>query len=327
MFGEFFGPRAVRSAHFSKASSQPLIRADSGAWSRDFIAACSIVEHEGELRLYAEGSADDHEQIGLFTRPIEDIEGEWSPHPANPVLRVGDENADAYSQGGVFDPSVVYFRGRWLMYFSATEGDAHEYAEQLAHGTAGDGPSGESIGLAISDDGIAFSKHPDGPVMRGRCPFAFVHQDVIYLFHVIVHDGGYRVHLSSSSDGVRFSAVSENPVLDVGAEGSWDSRSVTTPKVFADGDRFWMAYAGDESGFDDLKGLGLAWSTGLLTWTKIDANPILGIGDDGDFDSVSVQSPIIIPANDSFALFYAGSDRTVGEHLRSQIGLAWLTTR
>jgi len=322
MFSDLFDPSGSRpAARVVRASQAPLIPAGSGAWCRDFIAATSIVEHDGELRLYAEGSADGHEQIGLFTRPAGDVAGPWAAHPANPVLRVAEEGFD---QGGVFDPAVVRFGDRWLMYYSATEGDAHEYAEQLAHGTAGDAPSGEAIGLAVSDDGVAFTKHPGGPVLAARCPFAAVHDGRVHLFHVAVHRGGYRIHLATSDDGVRFTSAGPDPVLDVGPPGAWDSRSVTTPKVFADGDLFWMAYAGDDEQLDDLEGIGLAWSRDLRTWTRAGDAPVFGVGEPGAFDSASVQSPIVLPVGERYALVYAGSDTTVGQGLHSQIGLAWV---
>ena len=325
MFSDSFGPTSLwPAADFVRASRNPIIRAGSGAWCADFIAASSVVQHDGQLRLYAEGSAGGHEQIGLFTRSADDIGGEWAAHPANPIVRVSSQG---YDTGGVFDPAVVQFAGRWLMYFSATEGDAHEYAEQLTHGTAADTPGGEAIGLAVSDDGVTFTKHPNGPVLQARCPFAVVHGGRIHLFYVKVHQGGYRIHVAVSDDGVSFTSADPGPVLDVGPAGSWDSQSVTTPKVFAEGDLFWMAYAGDDTDLDDLTGIGLAWSTDLRTWTKVSKNPVFGPGEQAAFDCTSVQSPIMLPAGDTFAMIYSGSDATVGQGLHSQIGLAWLRNR
>jgi GH43 family beta-xylosidase len=317
---QYFGPSAHKPGRFVRRSPDPVIGTVE-QWCSDFVAITSCVRRGSELWLYAEGSSAGHEQIGLFTGDPRAPEQAFSGHPANPVLRVG---GGAYADGGVFDPSVVRFGGVWYLYFSATEGDAHDFAHKLAHGEDVEGPVGEWIGVATSDDGVTFTKHDDGPVMPGRCPVAFVWDGVVYLYHVKVQDGGYRIHLSTSRDGFEFTPHGSRPVLDVGAEGEWDCRSVTTPKVVADGGRFWMTYAGDASGFDDLSGVGIAWSDDLVTWTKAPSNPVFGLGEEGAFDGVSVQSPLLVVDADRVLLFYAGSDTTVGEGLHSQVGLAEL---
>lgn len=321
MLERYFGPQADRPATFLRGADTPIIGTDAGQWCSDFLAATSVVDNGGELWLYAEGSSGGHEQIGLFTGTVDGEAPRFAPHPANPVLRVGEEG---YSRGGVFDPAVVRFGGSWHLYFSATEGDAHEFAEQLAHGAASDQPAGESIGHATSTDGVNWVKDPQPVIPGGRCPAVIVWDETLFLFRVQVKDGGYRIHLSTSRDGVTFVPFSDEPVLDVGAAGEWDARSVTTPKVIADGSLFWLSYAGDDAGFDDLTGLGVAWSEDLVHWTKSPANPIFAAGQDGKFDGVSVQSPIILPTDDGAVLLYAGSDRTVGQGLHSTVGFARL---
>jgi hypothetical protein len=315
----FFGPSASEDGRFVRRSTDPVIEA-AEPWCSDFVAITSCVRRGTDLWLYAEGSSVAHEQIGLFIGDPRPEAPTFSGHPANPVLRVGG----GYADGGVFDPSVIRLGDVWHMYFSATEGDAHDFAHRLAHGEAVEGPVGEWIGVATSDDGVTFTKRGAGAVMPGRCPFAFVRDGVVHLYSVKVHDGGYRIHLSTSTDGVSFTSHGSEPVLDVGAEGEWDCRSVTTPKVIEDGGLFWMSYAGDATGFDDLTGIGIAWSRDLVEWTKAAGNPVFGLGDAGSFDGVSVQSPLLVRDGERVLMFYAGSDRTVGDGLHSQVGLAEL---
>ena len=92
MLSDLLGPdpdanqlRWVRSAH------NPVIPCAGTGWAEDFIAPCSLVERDGELWIYAEGSAGGHEQIGLFTADAGLPAGPdgWRAHPANPVLGVG----------------------------------------------------------------------------------------------------------------------------------------------------------------------------------------------------------------------------------------------
>lgn len=322
MLNRLFGPDSqANQQRWSRSPHNPVIRSAGTGWADDFVAPCTVVEQDGQLRLYAEGSAGGHEQIGLFTAPTAEPDvADWTPSAANPVVRLGD----GFDRGGVFDPAVVEFQGGWLLYYSATEGDAHVFAEQLAHGTAaGDEPADETIGLATSVDGEVFTKHPGGPVLRARCPFAVVRDRRVYLFHVRVHAGGYRIHLAVSDDGAFFQPATDDPVLEAGAPGSWDSFSVTTPKVFRDGDRFCMSFAGDDRGLDDPTGIGLAFSDDLITWEKAPGNPVFTPGEPGSFDSVSVASPVIRHLGDRYYMWYAGSDRTIGDGLHSQVGVAW----
>jgi predicted GH43/DUF377 family glycosyl hydrolase len=311
-----------------RSDRNPVITPQGTGWAEDFLAVCSVVEHDGGLRLYTEGSVGGHEQIGLFTGAGDDpAEVAWTQHAGNPLVRVGD----GFDAGGVFDPSVVRLGGRWLLYYSATEGDAHAFAEHAEHaehaGTGGaEQPSDETIGLATSVDGIAFAKHPQAPVLRARCPFAVVHEGLVHLFHVRVAAGGYRVHLAVSDDGVRFREV-DGPVLDVGMPGTWDAHTVTTPKVFRDGDRWCMAYAGGDARLDDPTGIGVAFSDDLRRWRRHPGNPVFTVGREGEFDGVSVQSPVVRRVADRYYLWYAGSDRLVRDGLHSQVGLAWLDAR
>lgn len=322
MLSEIFSDDPERNqALWKRSDANPVIRPEGTGWAEDFIAACTVLEHEGMLRLYAEGSVDGHEQIGLFT--LEGTEpgaaAPWAPCEENPILRVGD----GFDRGGVFDPAVVRLGERWLLYYSATEGDAHAFAEQLEHGEAHGAPVDESIGLAISIDGIHFTKHPGGPVLHARCPFAVIDDGTVYLYYVRITDGGYRVHLALSKDGVTFEEHGE-PVLDAGSPGSWDAYSVTTPKIFRDGDRWCMSFAGDGTHLDDPTGVGLAYSRDLVSWEKLAGNPVFFVGEPGAFDSASVQSPIIRRVDGRYCMWYAGSDRLIRDGLHSQVGVAWL---
>lgn len=323
MLRDLFGADpAANQRRWARSPRNPVIRPEGTGWADDFIAACCVLEHDRELRLYAEGSVAGHEQIGLFTADAGEPAdtATWTAYPRNPVLGVGT----GFDAGGVFDPAVVRLGRRWLLYYSATEGDAHAFAEQLEHGLVSGQPTDECIGLAVSEDGVTFTRHPDGRVLTARCPFAVVDDGTVYLFHVRISDGGYRIHLALSEDGVEFREL-DGPVLDVGSADSWDSHTVTTPKVFRDGDQWCLSYAGDSERLDDPTGIGLACSDDLLSWEKIPGNPVFTVGGRDDFDSVSVASPILRRSRGGYEMWYAGSDRSIRDGLHSQVGVAVLS--
>ncbi len=323
MLGELFGADpAVNQRRWVRSPRNPIIRPEGTGWADDFIAPCCVLEHDRQLRLFVEGSVGDHEKIGLFTADVSEPAdtATWTPYPGNPILGIGA----GFDAGGVFDPAVVRLGNQWLLYYSATEGDAHAFAEQLEHGVTSGQPTDECIGLAVSEDGVTFTRHPDAPVLTARCPFAVVDDGTVHLFHVKIRNGGYRIHLALSEDGVRFREL-DDPVLDVGPANSWDSHTVTTPKVFRDGDRWCMSYAGDSERLDDPTGIGLAHSDDLLSWQKISGNPVFTVGGSGDFDSVSVASPLIRRSSNGYQMWYAGSDRSIRDGLHSQVGVALLS--
>lgn len=291
-------------------------------WCGEFLAPSTVLVEGDLLVMYVEGSGHGEEQIGAFTCPAAEVERQaWVPHPDNPILGVGGRGA--FDRGSVFDPSVVRFGDRYLLYYSATTGDAHGFATELALGVPEAVlPSGETIGLAVGDDPFRFVKSDRNPVVDGRCPHAFVWKGRVFLYFLRVAGGGYRIHLAVSEDGVHFAEAQEQPVLPPGDAGEWDSRSVTTPCVFSEDEAFYLLYAGDAEGLDDPTGIGIAVSTDLLRWEKLVGNPIFVTGEPGRFDSASVAGPRLKRFGDTFFLWYAGSNRKIRDGLNSQIGVA-----
>lgn len=290
------------------------------AWCREFIAPSSVLVDGDTVTLYCEGGAGDRECIGRYTSRLgHEAESGWSPDPLNPLL---EPAADGFDQGSVFDPAVVRFGGQVHLYYSATAGGAHAFAERRQVG-ADDAPDDETIGHAVQTP-AGFARDPH-PVLTGRCPYAVEVDGQLYLFYVKVVAGGYRIYGARSADGVTFTPLADGrPVLDAGGQGEWDSFTVTTPKVFADGGQFVMLYAGDDAMIDDPTGIGMAVSTDLVTWRKHSGNPVFGPGRDGEFDSLSVASPVPLRVDGSWQIFYAGTARPVAEGLQSQVGVARL---
>jgi len=145
-------------------------------WCSEFLAPSTVLVEGDLLVMHVEGSGQGREQIGVFSCPVAEVERQaWVPHPGNPILEAGDDGT--FDRGSVFDRSVIRFEDRYLLYYSATTGDAHGFAtELLAGGTGALHPSGETIGLAVGDDPFSFAKSEWNPIMDGRCPHAFVWQ-------------------------------------------------------------------------------------------------------------------------------------------------------
>lgn len=314
----FTGSTDQNQALWERCPENPVIRYGA-AWCRDFVAPSSLLVDGDNLVLYAEGGAGDRECIGRYrSRAGDAFAAGWTPDPGNPLLAPSGEGFD---RGSVFDPAAIRFRDDLHLFYSATARGAHAFAEQ-ADTSGGGTPDDETIGHAVeTEEGL---RRTSSPVMAGRCPYAVVWQDVLYLFYVKVVSGGYRIYAARSSDGLSFTPLSSGPVLEVGSQGEWDSYTVTTPKVFADGDRFVMLYAGDNRSLDDPTGVGIAVSDDLVQWRKHPGNPILRTGAPGEFDAFSVASAVPFQADGRWHILYGGTSRPLSEGLQSQIGVARL---
>jgi predicted GH43/DUF377 family glycosyl hydrolase len=233
-----------------------------------------------------------------------------------------EPSEDGFDRGSVFDPYAIRVGPDLRIYYSATSGGAHEFAEHTS-GAGHEAPVREFIGMARWT-GSAFERHPTS-VLEGRCPCVLEREGTLYLFYVKVVRGGYRIFAASSADGSNFEPVSDAPVLDIGTAGAWDSFTVTTPKVFEDDDRFVMLYAGDDQQIDDPTGIGIAVSDDLLHWERHPGNPVFVPGPSGGFDSVSVASTVPFLLKGRWHIVYAGGDQLVADGLRSQVGIATLT--
>lgn len=317
-FLEHFGADREENQAMWQRTADPVVSLGAH-WCREFIAPSSILIDDDRITLFAEGGAHDRESIGVFTNTLANaFEAQWEADPSNPVLA---PSAGGFDCGSVFDPAVIRVGKQLRVYYSATCGGAHEFAEHSSRETD-ERPAGEFIGVAVRGD-HGFERQPS-PVIPGRCPYVIEHDGDLYLFYVEVVAGGYRIFAAHSADGTEFERIGDGPVLDVGEPQHWDSFTVTTPKVFRDGRRFVMLYAGDADRIDDPTGIGIALSDDLLHWERHPGNPVFVVGRPGSFDSVSVASPVPFVVNGTWHIAYAGGDRSVTDGLRSQIGVARL---
>ncbi|GAG32439.1 unnamed protein product, partial [marine sediment metagenome] len=110
-------------------------------------------------------------------------------------------------------------------------------------------------------------------------------KEVYYLYYHGVADdksrwpGGYRVGVATATHPLGpFSKAPQNPLLDLGAEGSWDDRSVACPTIMKIGpDQYIMWYSGVGTGAGPRR-----WTVGIATashplgpWEKREGNPII----------------------------------------------------
>jgi predicted GH43/DUF377 family glycosyl hydrolase len=234
------------------------------------------------------GSGEEERAPFSFTRyehnPILEVTGDWESgwiHPYS-VLRVGGEY--------------------WMWYGGAPSEEANIPIE---------------IGLATSDDGLAWSRYDGNPVLSPDANG----WDTLKVEHLTVleEDGRFeawyagegagirrwRIGYAESGDGVTWTRRGK-PVLDPGPWETWDSHFVVPAAVLREDGEFLMYYWGGDDPQDVRTWkVGLATSSDGLEWVKHPKNPIFQ-GRSGKWD-MGILDMEIVKVDDVYYMLYQGS--------------------
>ena len=114
-----------------------------------------------------------------------------------------------------------------------------------------------------------------------------------------------------------------NPVLNIGASGTWEDLHVHAPSVLFDGVKYHMWYTGQDS----LKvRIGYATSADGIVWNKSPGNPVLDHGASGTWEEIHVAHPTVLFDGTKYQMWYAGYDSSsfwrIG-YATSSDGIVW----
>ncbi len=198
----------------------------------------------------------------------------------------------------------------------ANDATANANQASLGAGVAANMPAWvpSTVSVSTTQPAANWVKHPT-PVLdvgpAGAADSVGVHVPKVtfdtytstYRMYYSMYNGvNNQIGLATSVDGKTWVKAANNPILKVGAAGSWDSISVHVPNVVFDGVLYHMYYSGSNGAIWQI---GHATSTDGLSWTK-DANPIL-TPTLGSWDSGHVHTPAVIYDGIKFKMWYAGT--------------------
>lgn len=274
----------------------------------------------------------------------------WQFDPVAPVINNGTDIIDLVAAS---DPSILKDDEGYKLYYTCV-GVTQEEIDAAA---PLDPIPISRICVAVSADGIAFTRHPNNPILglsesgwdsdALETPFAMKIGGEYWLYYngkdaqdmVDVINGDKNtlgsIGLAISSDGITFAKSEADPVLNpspltdpVSYVGSWDSWVVEGPCIIEVESEYWMYYggAGSEVAGEMINSIGLAKSSDGINWTKAFQNPIINEGNASSWDRYHVIDPSVVRYNNRYMLWYHGGDMYFGhdeEYSNFNIGVAY----
>ena len=289
----------------------PVIQPSGKTWKSNWTANPDFLDLKGKTLLYYRGNGilpgcekKLHDRIAV-SEVIKIEPGNLKINDLNNGMHIVDVGKDGeFDCDYVFDPAAVVFKDKVYLYYSAV------------------GPGPDSVGLAVSEDGINFQKV--AKVLKGRSADVISYRNRIYILFQQFRGNSYELYLAESSDGINFNKVQQSPVFK-GEEGSWDSFSVVTPRLSYSDGYFYMMYGGSAYLTDEPEYFGLARSENLVEWERHPGNPIFGCSAKGEPDGGAIWFPALFETKNSFVMLYEGSRGNYSWDLHSSICMAWIT--
>lgn len=221
----------------------------------------------------------------------------WDKYEGNPVLE-GD-SGDWYEK--LNNPVVIHENGVFKMWFSAWSSRIHQ------------------VGYAESTNGLDWEVFPV-PVMsfgqagdwdRYKSPHTVIKMnDTLKMWY-----SGSTNDIDNYTIGYAWSVIEHNwnflpgPVMEKGANGSWDDSWVYAPSVYYDGSLYYMWYSGSNDDWTD--NIGYATSSDGINWYKDYVySPVIELGEPGTFYDEWLQAVPVIKHNGMYQMWFGGYDGT-----------------
>jgi predicted GH43/DUF377 family glycosyl hydrolase len=239
---------------------------------------------------------------------------------------VSDDGLSWTKLGRVLTPDASTWEGSYI----AANGDALVSRGAILYWYQAGSPP--RIGLARSDDGRAWTKHPQPVVERGPAgswdergvgdPDVIEVAGRFYMFYLGADRAGrQRLGVARSDDGVTWTKLRGNPILDLGPDGSFDENGLGEPALWAAGGYYWMLYTGRDR--HEVRRIGLARSRDGVVWERSNAIPTLR-GTLSWNDQVVCDPSVEVTPEGVRVWFGAGNIARPDERLNGVIGYAEL---
>lgn len=215
-----------------------------------------------------------------------------------PMMFADDSRGRPFSK----DPHVIYFKGRYLLYYSLPS---------FGDGRAGDG---WAIGIAESRDLTNWKKV--GEILpqanyeaKGMCaPGALIRDGKVHLFYQTYGNGPKdAICHAVSDDGIRFTRDATNPVFH--PTGNWNSGRAIDAEVVIDGPTAFLYFATRDPA-SKIQKLGVATASSKsdfsrAVWKQASDDSILF--PQLPWEGECIEAASVIKRGKEFVMFYAGA--------------------
>ncbi len=147
-------------------------------------------------------------------------------------------------------------------------------------------------------------------------PYVFEHDGWLYMYYLGEDRARrQRIGIARSPDGVRWTRLTTNPVLDIGADSSFDETGLGEPAVWPDRGWWWMLYTGRDR--NEVRRMGLARSRDGVKWER---TPLVITSGQAWNSKVLCDATVMVEQNRVRVWFGGGDVAHPAENIHGQIG-------
>jgi predicted GH43/DUF377 family glycosyl hydrolase len=289
---------------WTKDGRNPVLSGVSGAWNNHVFSPCVLFNSDSaRYEMWfnttpgSQGYNNMHPwQVG-FAVSKDSIN--WTMHPS----AVLSPDPGTWDNITIDVPEVIRENGQYKMWYTSWK----------------DYSSPGYLGYATSPDGIHWTKFSGNPVFGPGTaaweiggPYGCTVMPVQggYKMWYGGYDAAYavlRIGYATSADGITWKRDTvNNPVLNPGASGQWDDKSLFGPNVLRIGNAYYMWYVGaTTSGTSEATGV--ATSPDGINWTRYAANPLL-VPSSGAWDTKWADVGSVVQSGNTLHMWYDGMD-------------------